>query len=117
MPKIYRWARLLLPNTQIAQSVWRENIQSSPDVRMSRMDEFKLVGHIMYREVVYFTCLAVPTDNEVILYIGRWLPVDNVGEGYVGEDIFFVIEQPGFSRHTGQVDEQLEDEDKDGKVE
>ncbi|KAN0077362.1 hypothetical protein V8E55_011217 [Tylopilus felleus] len=64
MPKILCWARLLLPNKQIACSAWQEKHQSSADVRVSHMVKFKLAGHIMYGEVVYFTRLAVPANND-----------------------------------------------------
>jgi hypothetical protein len=35
-PKITRWARLRLPNGQIARSAWKENQKALKDVRMSR---------------------------------------------------------------------------------
>ena len=37
MPKIRRWARLLLPNGQIARSAWRELLRTSENVRIARM--------------------------------------------------------------------------------
>ena len=37
LPKIIRWARLLLPNGQVARSAWREKAKSADKVRVSRM--------------------------------------------------------------------------------
>jgi hypothetical protein len=36
LPRIKRWARLLLPNGQIARSAWRETLKSLEQTRMSR---------------------------------------------------------------------------------
>ena len=37
MLKIRQWARLLLPNGQIARSAWRELLRTSENVRIARM--------------------------------------------------------------------------------
>ncbi|KAG9309301.1 hypothetical protein JVU11DRAFT_10788 [Chiua virens] len=44
----------------------------------------------------------------VIPYVGR---LENNPNEDAGEGAFFVVEQPGLSRHTGQVDEQAEEDD------
>jgi hypothetical protein len=36
LPRIKRWARLLLPNGQVAHSAWRENLKELEQIRMSR---------------------------------------------------------------------------------
>jgi hypothetical protein len=36
LPRIKRWARLLLPNGQVARSAWRENLKELEQIRMSR---------------------------------------------------------------------------------
>lgn len=37
IPKIKRWARLLLPNGQVARSAWRECLKPPDKLRVSRM--------------------------------------------------------------------------------
>ncbi|KAG1845771.1 hypothetical protein C8R48DRAFT_616896 [Suillus tomentosus] len=36
LPHIKRWARLLLPNGQVARSAWRENLKALEQIRVSR---------------------------------------------------------------------------------
>ncbi|KAN0087875.1 hypothetical protein V8E55_006496 [Tylopilus felleus] len=51
IPKIFRWACLLLPNGQIART------------------QFKLVSHTMFSEVVFFTCFAVNDNNGGLRFV------------------------------------------------
>ncbi|KAG2080733.1 uncharacterized protein F5147DRAFT_749270 [Suillus discolor] len=59
----YKWARLLLPNKQIARSAWRETTKTHEQVRMSRNVKFKVAGQFRFGEVQYFTRLAVKVDD------------------------------------------------------
>ncbi|KAG2039117.1 hypothetical protein BDR03DRAFT_1009314 [Suillus americanus] len=58
VPRIRRWARLLLPNGQIARSRWREALKPLEKTRMSRNVKLQLDGQIRYGEVIYLTRLA-----------------------------------------------------------
>ncbi|KAG1864466.1 hypothetical protein C8R48DRAFT_601816 [Suillus tomentosus] len=63
-PKIFKWARLKLPNGQIARSHWRESLKSmhaTKPLRVSRNVKFSLDGVIRFGEVRYFTQLATET--------------------------------------------------------
>lgn len=46
VPRIRRWARLLLPNGQIARSRWREALKPLEKTRMSRNVKLQLDGQI-----------------------------------------------------------------------
>lgn len=74
VPKIRRWARLLLRNGQIAWSVWKEELRSADKLRISRMIkvnnrhlvlhsterlQFKMDDTILFGEVIYFTRLVI----------------------------------------------------------
>ncbi|KAG1792516.1 uncharacterized protein HD556DRAFT_1239417 [Suillus plorans] len=62
LPCIKRWARLLLPNGQVARSAWRETLKSLEQTRMSR--NVKHEGQYRFGEVLYFTRLAVKADTD-----------------------------------------------------
>ncbi|KAG0693975.1 hypothetical protein DFH29DRAFT_815817 [Suillus ampliporus] len=62
LPRIKRWAHLLLPNGQVARSVWRENLKELEQIRMSCNIKLKYRGQERYGEVLYFTQLAVEAD-------------------------------------------------------
>lgn len=75
LPRIKRWARLLLPNGQIARSVWRETLKPLDQTRTSRnvkvrisdiyvmnvtdASQIKYHGEVRFGEVLYFTRLSV----------------------------------------------------------
>ncbi|KAG1859452.1 hypothetical protein C8R48DRAFT_673988 [Suillus tomentosus] len=59
LPRIKRWARLLLPNGQIAWSVWRETLKPLDQTRTSRNVKIKYHGEVRFGEVLYFTRLLV----------------------------------------------------------
>ncbi|KIK77582.1 hypothetical protein PAXRUDRAFT_17405 [Paxillus rubicundulus Ve08.2h10] len=63
LPKIKHWARLLIPNGQIAQTAWREKLKAHEDLCASRNIKFMLNGHIHFTEIQYFTCLAIGEDH------------------------------------------------------
>ncbi|KAG1847253.1 hypothetical protein C8R48DRAFT_615779 [Suillus tomentosus] len=62
LPRIKRWARLLLPNGQVAHSAWRENLKALEQIRVSRNVQLKYNGQERYGKVLYFTRLAVEAD-------------------------------------------------------
>ncbi|KIK78286.1 hypothetical protein PAXRUDRAFT_16952 [Paxillus rubicundulus Ve08.2h10] len=61
MPCIQKWARLLLPNGQIARSVWREALKPPEQLRVSHNVKFLLNGNVHCGEVQYFTQLSIKT--------------------------------------------------------
>ncbi|KIJ58220.1 hypothetical protein HYDPIDRAFT_178099 [Hydnomerulius pinastri MD-312] len=63
IPRIKRWARLKLPNGQIARSAWRELLKPIEKLRVSRNVKFILNDVIHFGEVQYFTRLAIDTRN------------------------------------------------------
>ncbi|KAG1839882.1 hypothetical protein DFJ58DRAFT_718471 [Suillus subalutaceus] len=66
LPRIKRWARLLLPNGQIAWSVWRETLKPLDQTRTSRNVKIKYHGEVRFGEVLYFTRLSMyshPDDD------------------------------------------------------
>ncbi|KAG1722369.1 hypothetical protein EDD22DRAFT_983013 [Suillus occidentalis] len=64
LPRIKRWARLRLPNGQIACSAWRETLRPIEQTCMSRNVKLKLSGQIRFAEVLYFTRLAVEDEDQ-----------------------------------------------------
>ncbi|KIK16631.1 hypothetical protein PISMIDRAFT_15704 [Pisolithus microcarpus 441] len=54
-----RWARLRLPNGQIARSLWRERLKPVTQVRISRNVKFIYGAWERFGEVQYFTRLAM----------------------------------------------------------
>ncbi|KAG0701436.1 hypothetical protein DFH29DRAFT_990075 [Suillus ampliporus] len=64
LPHIKRWARLCLPNGQIARSAWRETLRPIEQTCMSRNVKLKLSGQIRFAEVFYFTRLAVEDEDQ-----------------------------------------------------
>ncbi|KAG2340367.1 hypothetical protein BDR05DRAFT_1002561 [Suillus weaverae] len=50
LPRIKRWARLLLPNKQIARSAWQETLKPLDQTRMSHNVKLKYDGQIRFIE-------------------------------------------------------------------
>ncbi|KIK90751.1 hypothetical protein PAXRUDRAFT_151248 [Paxillus rubicundulus Ve08.2h10] len=63
VPRITKWARLLLPNGKIARSAWRETLKALEQLRISRNVKLTLDGNIRVGEVQYFTQLAIPRQE------------------------------------------------------
>ncbi|KIK93746.1 hypothetical protein PAXRUDRAFT_12457 [Paxillus rubicundulus Ve08.2h10] len=61
-PRIKRWARVLLPNGQIARSAWRETLLPLERLHVSRMLKFKVDNQITLGEALYYTQLAITND-------------------------------------------------------
>lgn len=59
-----RWARLGLPNGQIARSLWREKLKSSTQIRISRNVKFIYGERERLGEVQYFARLAMDTTEQ-----------------------------------------------------
>jgi len=53
-PKITRWARLRLPNGQIARSAWKEDRKAMKDVRMSRCVKVGSLTFAVFRDLLKF---------------------------------------------------------------
>ncbi|KIK80002.1 hypothetical protein PAXRUDRAFT_16026 [Paxillus rubicundulus Ve08.2h10] len=63
VPRITKWARLLLPNGQIARSAWRETLKAPEQLRISHNVKLTLDGNVQVGEVQYFTQLAIPRQE------------------------------------------------------
>ncbi|KAI6155006.1 hypothetical protein BKA82DRAFT_3968895 [Pisolithus tinctorius] len=61
--KIYRWARLRLPNGQIARTAWRELLRAPDQIRPARFVKVVLAETTRVVEVQYFTRLAVRAEG------------------------------------------------------
>ncbi|KIO06840.1 hypothetical protein M404DRAFT_138489, partial [Pisolithus tinctorius Marx 270] len=70
LPRIKKWARLRLPNGQIARSAWREKLRPPEQLRVSRNVKFLSDGETQCGEVQYFTRLANVGDG------GSWEYID-----------------------------------------
>ncbi|KAH7905503.1 hypothetical protein BJ138DRAFT_1017616, partial [Hygrophoropsis aurantiaca] len=61
---ITRWARLGLPNGQIARSAWKEKLKALKDVRMARNIKLLRNGKIDFAEVQYY--FRAKVDNPAV---------------------------------------------------
>ncbi|KIK29823.1 hypothetical protein PISMIDRAFT_88326 [Pisolithus microcarpus 441] len=59
-----RWARLRLPNGQIARSLWREKLKPVTQIRVSRNVKFIYAEQERFGEVQYFARLATDVTEE-----------------------------------------------------
>ncbi|KIK17037.1 hypothetical protein PISMIDRAFT_635038, partial [Pisolithus microcarpus 441] len=64
VPRIKKWARLCLPNGQIARSAWRESLRPAEQIHMSRNIKFLCDGETRCGEVQYFTRLATAAADD-----------------------------------------------------
>ncbi|KAJ3756995.1 hypothetical protein EV360DRAFT_71506 [Lentinula raphanica] len=62
-PHVVRWARIRLPNGQIARSRWKEDLKDLKDVRMARNVKLEFEGETKLAEVHFYT--ALPVNNEI----------------------------------------------------
>ncbi|GAW10278.1 hypothetical protein LENED_012525 [Lentinula edodes] len=53
-PVVVRWARVLLPNGQIARSRWKENLKPINKLRAARSVRVTLSGRLQYAEVHFY---------------------------------------------------------------
>ncbi|KAG6825417.1 hypothetical protein H0H92_003754 [Tricholoma furcatifolium] len=53
-PRLVRWARLRLPNGQVARSLWKESQKAMSKVRMARNVKLTYSGNLEFGEVLFF---------------------------------------------------------------
>ncbi|KAH9940153.1 uncharacterized protein BXZ73DRAFT_88838 [Epithele typhae] len=70
--RVARWARLLLPNGQIARSYWKEGGKTKPKLRVSRNVKIVLNGEIRYGEVQYFIHLKIGNRKQGVAMLSLW---------------------------------------------
>ncbi|KAF9066907.1 hypothetical protein BDP27DRAFT_1384101 [Rhodocollybia butyracea] len=58
-PQVTRWARLRLPNGQIARSCWKEELKELNHLQMTRNVKLNQNGSTGFAEIHYFTTFAV----------------------------------------------------------
>ncbi|KAI1795269.1 hypothetical protein LXA43DRAFT_874110, partial [Ganoderma leucocontextum] len=61
--KVRKWARLRLPNSQIARSAWKETLKPLDKLRMSRNVKFRDGDEYAIGEVQYFCWLKIGEDT------------------------------------------------------
>ncbi|KAI5991951.1 hypothetical protein EDD15DRAFT_2368719 [Pisolithus albus] len=71
--KICRWARLRLPNGQIARTAWRELLRPPEQIRPARFVKFVLGSTTRMGEVEYFTRLATQDAQADLPSPPTWL--------------------------------------------
>ncbi|KAG8221460.1 hypothetical protein J3R82DRAFT_1666 [Butyriboletus roseoflavus] len=64
MPHIQKWSHLLLPNGQIACSLWREALKAPKQLHILHNIKFLLEENIHCGEVQYFTQVTIRTPDE-----------------------------------------------------
>ncbi|KAI0054683.1 hypothetical protein BV25DRAFT_1816712 [Artomyces pyxidatus] len=135
-PVVTRWARLRLPNGQVARSAWKELCKPLGNVRMSR--NVKVSESV---DTVAVVALYGPPDEELlqvssqtvwlapylgetglvvvkassILSVVAMVPYKNIGgpehaSGYIEGQRYFLVEKPGLDIMYKAVGEELEDE-------
>ncbi|KAH9941333.1 hypothetical protein B0H21DRAFT_676936, partial [Amylocystis lapponica] len=55
-----KWARLRLPNGQVARTAWKEKRKPLHKLRISRNVKFKLAGNVHFGEVLFYVYLDIP---------------------------------------------------------
>ncbi|KAA1473446.1 hypothetical protein DENSPDRAFT_779875 [Dentipellis sp. KUC8613] len=73
---VVRWARLRLPNTQIARSAWKENLKPISQVRMARNVKMKLNAEWHFGEVQYYFCLHINQKIVPLAMVSMYGPPD-----------------------------------------
>ncbi|KAG1724251.1 hypothetical protein EDB19DRAFT_1644676 [Suillus lakei] len=69
VPKFKRWARLRLPNGQVARCAWKETLKPAEKVRMARNIKVTINDRSEIAEVLYYAQLAVKLEyNEDGVY-------------------------------------------------
>jgi hypothetical protein len=57
-PKVVRWARLRLPNGQIARSAWKENLKDPNKLRMARCVRVSSIQHLSQQSIDMYKAVA-----------------------------------------------------------
>ncbi|KIJ13970.1 hypothetical protein PAXINDRAFT_80092 [Paxillus involutus ATCC 200175] len=73
---IFRWARLRLPNGQVARSAWKEILKPIDRLRMARFVKLKIDGELRFAEVKYYARIKVNADFETIACISLFSQPD-----------------------------------------
>ncbi|OBZ65434.1 hypothetical protein A0H81_14606 [Grifola frondosa] len=63
-PQVRRWARLRLPNGQVARSWWKESLKAHNKVRMARNVKIVQSEHVYFAEVQYYFQARLKRDEE-----------------------------------------------------
>ncbi|KIJ44524.1 hypothetical protein M422DRAFT_104374, partial [Sphaerobolus stellatus SS14] len=67
--RFLRWARLKLPNGQIARSLWKETSISLKNIRQARCVKVKIDGIICFAEVQFYFCMTVLKELKAVALI------------------------------------------------
>ncbi|THU78202.1 hypothetical protein K435DRAFT_888835 [Dendrothele bispora CBS 962.96] len=70
-PLVQRWARVSLPNGQIARSRWKEDLKSINNIRMARNVKIQLAGKTEFVEIHFFISFGVG-GNKFNLAVGSF---------------------------------------------
>ncbi|KAG1844003.1 hypothetical protein C8R48DRAFT_780461 [Suillus tomentosus] len=63
VPKFKRWARLRLPNGQVARCAWKETLKPAEKVRMARNIKVTINDRNEIAQVLYYAQLAIKADD------------------------------------------------------
>ncbi|KAH7903077.1 hypothetical protein BJ138DRAFT_1138795 [Hygrophoropsis aurantiaca] len=74
-PKITRWARLRLPNGQIARSAWKEQSMTRQP-RMSRNVKMRLNGFQAFGEVYFYFQIQLNQELKTLALVSMYSPPD-----------------------------------------
>ncbi|KAF8871855.1 hypothetical protein BD779DRAFT_1613874 [Infundibulicybe gibba] len=76
-PRVIRWARLRLPNGQIARSAWKENLRAHRSLRMARNVKIAFDdGTLQYGEVQYFFRAFIRGFQKPLALVSLYSPPD-----------------------------------------
>ncbi|KAH9853416.1 hypothetical protein C2E23DRAFT_728256 [Lenzites betulinus] len=84
--KVRKWARLRLPNDQVARSAWKESTKPLAKLRIARIVKVLIEGRAEIAEVRYF-CRISPPDSEPDATVLRTVALVSVF-GRRDEDLF-----------------------------
>ncbi|KAL4247499.1 hypothetical protein ABKN59_008565 [Abortiporus biennis] len=77
VPKVTRWARLHLPNGQIARSAWKEYLKPLSNIRMSRMVKVQIDGYVHFAEVKFYFALNINNCFHAFALVAYFGEVDH----------------------------------------
>ncbi|KAF9470601.1 hypothetical protein BDN70DRAFT_939565 [Pholiota conissans] len=76
-PKIARWARLRLPNGQVARSRWKESRKPLKKVRMSRNVKYRSGDKLHIGEVYYYFRCRIHGQEKVLAVVSKYSEPDS----------------------------------------
>ncbi|KAF8059565.1 hypothetical protein FPV67DRAFT_1425563 [Lyophyllum atratum] len=71
-PTLVRWARLRLPNGQVAHSLWKEALKPLYKLRMARNVKLTYLGNLEFGEVHFYFQLQVGPEMRSLAMIGLY---------------------------------------------